>query len=170
MDTMKKGITSLWKTVKATASTVMEKTSASLSSSSSSSTYSSPLSKLTELISTDFDPQNPFHIHLLSELWSFQIQPLCNESFPSQDPSDGSFSSSHWKLAGWQNLNPVKDLKTTGLLALQSANYFGSHYNEENHRLLIENRSNIKTNYPVAIVVVNLSLLLIEMFSLRDHK
>jgi hypothetical protein len=170
MDNMKKGITSLWKTVKATANTVIEKTSASLSSSSSSSTYSSPLSKLTELVSTDFDFQNPFHVHLLQELWNLQIQPLVNESFPSQDVSDGSFSSIHWKLTGWQNINPVKDLKTTGLLALQSANYFGNHYHEENHRILSENRSNIKTNYPVAIVIVNLTLLLIEMFSLRDHK
>ena len=35
---------------------------------------------------------------------------------------------------------------------------------------LNKNKANIKTNYPYAIVVINLTLLLADLLSLRDNK
>lgn len=173
---MKKGATSLWKAMKAGAEKLQSTVQQSIGSSGNpamSPLVQENLGKLTELVMTDFDYHNPFHIHLLEELWACQMIPLVHEEFNSpanvQDPHDGSYSSNHWKQAGWQNPNIVKDLKISGLLALQSSIYFGQNY-PESEQCLLQNRSNIKTNYPFAIVAVNLTLLLSEIFALRDFK
>ncbi len=170
INVMKKGVTSLWKTVKATAdklqSTVINATSGTLISQATQEN----LHHLSELVMNDFDYQNPFHLHLLQDLWKYSIQPLVSEEFPRSADADSAYSSIHWKQAGWQNPNIVKDLKTTGLLAIQSTVYFSQQHSSIAIKILQENRANVKTNYPFAIVAINLTLLLIELFSLRDEK
>jgi hypothetical protein len=137
------------------------------------------LASLTNSIQTEFSYQNSHHVELLKNVWDLQIMYLLDQTTPNslerEFPFDhrddeGAIISSHWKLAGWQNNNIIKDLKTTGLLALECNLYFGQHHHQVYENCLLENKANIKTNYPFAIVSINLTLLLIELFQLRDYK
>jgi hypothetical protein len=178
VQSVKKGATNLWNAMKATAVTIQQSVSAGSSSNSASISSSAEhhLCALTRHISRDLSYENPAHLELLSELWNSQIVPLTldpaeKEGLPvhSRD-AEGAIVSNGWKLAGWQNSNLVKDLKITGLLAIHSNLYFAHHYSDLYQQYLQENKNNIKTNYPFAIVSINLTLLLIELFSLRDYK
>jgi hypothetical protein len=178
VQSVKKGATNLWNAMKATASTIQQSVTAGSSSNSASISSSAEhhLCALTRHISRDFSYENPTHLELLSELWASQIVPLTSdpaekEGLPAHSrDADGAIVSNGWKLAGWQNSNMVKDLKITGLLAIHCNLYFAHHYSDLYQQYLQENKNNIKTNYPFAIVSINLTLLLIELFSLRDYK
>jgi ELMO/CED-12 family len=114
---------------------------------------------LCEDIDATFDDNDPRHIEILKDLWVY-IFP--NEPFDRQ--------SNRWKSAGFQKENPILDLKNTGVLALICMGYMAQKYCTETKNLLQKNEKNVSTNYPFAIVGVNICMLLIELLNLRDAK
>jgi hypothetical protein len=117
------------------------------------------LAALNESLETRFNEENPDHVNMLQNLWTIQIP---DHSFQRISPL--------WKDAGWQSPNPIADVKSSGMLAIQSMIFFGNKFSEINKDRILKNKANIKTNYPFAIVGVNLTLLLAELFSLRDNR
>ena len=69
-------------------------------------------------LSTIFQEGKTNHIQLLFDLWDIQILPI--KSMPYERVSMG------WKAAGWQKEDPVMELKSTGLLAIQAMVYIGN--------------------------------------------
>lgn len=131
--------------------------------SSASKAAKDTLALLSEYASCTFDPKNLVHKELLRRLWHLQ--------FPDQgqqSPQDFQVESAIWKQAGWQKADPTADLKTSGMLALHMMSYFAEAYSERATAMLENNRANTKQNYPFAIVGVNVSLLLIELFHLKN--
>jgi hypothetical protein len=73
-----------------------------------------------------------------------------------------------WREAGFQKDDPIADLKSSGILALKALVALGEEVPEKTRRMVDENRANVKTNYPLAVVAVNITLLLAELLHLRD--
>ena len=121
----------------------------------------SNLADLSERLETPFSEQNDTHVDILRQLWAVQ--------FPDR-ASQFARPSVVWKDAGWQGTDPVGDLKSSGLLALQSLIFFGNKYADVSARMLAQNRANLKTNYPYAVVGINLTLLLADLLNLKDNK
>lgn len=147
---------SMWNSVKATASSLQH--SFAHSSSALSDTAEENLSQLSDDLSCKYNDSNKRHAELLREVWSVQ--------FPG---TDFERVSSKWKEAGWQAVDPIPDLKASGVLSLRALSYFGVKYPTKTAEMLSKNKANIKTNYPYSIVGVNTTLLLSEQFHLRNQ-
>lgn len=143
--------------VKATAAQLQHQATIASTEAATAKLANEMLSLLAKDVNTPYSDSNPYHVQLLERLWEVQ--------FPSQ-PFERH--SSTWKLAGWQKEDPVADLKNSGLLALHSLIYLGETYPEQAQQMLLKHQANKKNNYPFAIVGVNLTLLLAELFKLRD--
>lgn len=125
------------------------------------------LTTLSQLMSSTYQDKNPQHGYIVMKLWETTFP---DESPPSSNGSNLIAESPLWKIAGWQKEHPSHDLKISGLLALNALTYFGEVYKEISQRLIEENKSNTKNNYPYAIVGVNLTLLLADLFSIKDNE
>eukprot|EP01038_Epipyxis_sp_PR26KG_P004187 gene4187-5958_t len=120
------------------------------------------LSELSNKVSTTFQDSNVSHILLMQRLWE--------TLFPTQPYNTNNRISDTWKQAGWQKNDPIHDLKNSGVLAIQSIINLGKAYPERTQQMLLKNKENKKTNYPFAIVGVNITLLLSELLYLKDGK
>jgi hypothetical protein len=162
---VKNGAVNLWKTItKATA----EKNQIHNIEISVSNNAIETLGSLSNMVNSTFNYDNPDHQGLLQNLWNIQILPLTNK--PTGN-SVAYLKSTEWKLAGWQNpSNICIDLKTSGLLSIHSMIYFGQTYRSNSLSMLEANQQNSKYLYPYAIVAINLTLLLVDVFHLRDKK
>lgn len=160
-----KGAVNLWKTI--TKATTEKHQTKNFDISVSHSTLES-LERLSSMINSTFNYDNPDHQELLHSLWNIQILPLINK--PIENVVE-SLKLTEWKLAGWQNpSNICIDLKTSGLLSIHSMIYFGRIYTTNSFSMLEANQQNTKYLYPYAIVAINLTLLLIDVFHLRDKR
>lgn len=111
------------------------------------------------LLNTNFDERNERHLQLLSDLW--------NGLFPGVPfQREGLL----WRHAGWQKADPIADLKSSGLLALLAMRYLSANYSGSTQRMILSNKENIKTNYPFAVVGINLTLLLVDVLGIKDKK
>ena len=118
------------------------------------------LSDLALKTSTVFDPKNQEHIQLLQRFWRC-VYP--NHPFES--------NSVLWKQVGFQKSDPSQgDLKNSGLLALFTMINLSETYPERSKAMIEANKNNLKTNYPYAIVGINLTLLLIDVLRIRDSQ
>lgn len=99
------------------------------------------------------------HAPLLVELWSILF---LGKSFER--------NSTTWKSAGYQQTDPVLDFKATGVLSVYCLLYFGKLHPGKLKEIVDGNKANIKTNYPVAIVSIHITMLLAELFHIRDEK
>mmetsp|Transcript_1221 Transcript_1221/g.1373 ORF Transcript_1221/g.1373 Transcript_1221/m.1373 type:complete len:399 (+) Transcript_1221:184-1380(+) len=118
------------------------------------------LSYLSKDISTSFDEEDSLHLSLLFNLWEVL--------FPHEDPFQRT--SPIWKDAGFQKIDPTLDLKASGILSLRTMTYLGVKYPLKCQGMLNANKVNTKTNYPFAIVGINITLLLAELLNLRDQR
>ena len=118
------------------------------------------LSQLSDDVSTSFIESDGIHISLLSNLWEVL--------FPNEGPFQRN--SPIWKEAGFQKTDPVADLKASGVLSLRAMTYLGVKYPLKAKAMLNANRVNTKTNYPYAVVGINITLLLAELLNLRDQR
>lgn len=118
----------------------------------------SNLAQLSEYLDTSFDDSNVEHIQLLQELWKVQW------NIPYQRKAE------KWKHAGWQTDDPTQDLKASGMLAIHSLIYFGNKFPAISTDRIAKNQANVKTNYPYAVVGVNLTLLLADLLALKDSR
>ena len=120
----------VWSRVKATAATIQQETKILLADTTSSSIFqannvdgddddssNAEIDQLHRDLSSTFSEGKTTHIQLLFDLWEVQVLPI--RSMPYERVSAG------WKAAGWQKEDPVMELKSTGLLALQSMVYIG---------------------------------------------
>jgi hypothetical protein len=157
LDTVKSGATSIWNKVKATAAQLQQQVISGGEDTAASKAAADLLAMLAKDVNTPFSDNSAFHVQLLEHLWSLQ--------FP-----DRPFArhSAVWKQAGWQKDDPIADLKNSGLLALHCMVYLGENYPERALQMLQAQMPNKKDNYPYAIVGVNVTLLLAELFRLRD--
>lgn len=158
LNTVKTGATSIWNKMKATAAHLQQQAASVASDAAIAKSANDMLMLLAKDLSTTFSDSSQFHVQLLGRLWEVQ--------FPDRGPFQRT--SAVWKLAGWQKEDPVADLKNSGLLALHSMIYLGETYSERALEMLRANQANRKNNYPFAIVGVNVTLLLAELFKLRD--
>lgn len=171
LKTVQKGATNLWKALKSTTEK-LQGPAFSLFNAEQDSHISKKaqanLATLSQLFSTPYQDQNPQHGYIISKLWETTFP---NELPPATSSGNELIASSPlWKTAGWQKDHPSHDLKISGLLALNALAYFGEVYREISQEMILANRSNTKQNYPYAIVGVNLTLLLADLFSLRDNE
>jgi len=157
---LQESATSLWNlassTVKATASHLQQTL---LHHVPLSETSESNLADLTESLDSIFTDADAAHITLLSQVWQVM--------FPGKPFERLSVT---WKEAGWQGDNPATDLKSSGILALRALVYFGNKCPDISLARIEKNKANVKTNYPYAIVAVNLTLLLADLINLKDNK
>ena len=114
---------------------------------------------ISDALSSAFDDSDQEHMRLLRDVYT------C--FFP-----DGTFSlvSAKWKEAGWQEPDPRKGLKTSGILALQCIRYMHEHNAAKFQQLVTANKGSTKTKYPFAVVAVNVTLVLAELLSLKNGK
>jgi hypothetical protein len=152
LENVQKGAASIWSNVK--------KLKKSFINEPLSDAAEENLSYLSKDISTSFDEENSLHISLLFNLWEVL--------FPNEDPFQRS--SIIWKDAGFQKVDPVLDLKASGILSLRAMTYLGLKYPLKCQGMLNANKVNTKTNYPFAIVGINITLLLAELLNLRDQR
>lgn len=155
---MKKGVTSLWKAVKTTVNSI---------NATNNSAFTNPdvLANLQDLfnqVNLTFSNGNPQHLDLLEKLYAYSITLLNHSTYQR--------TTDQWKLLGFQKSDPIADVKSTGLLFLHNLLYLSKHHQAAAVSMMQRNQVNSKTNYPYAIVGVNLTLLLIEVFQVRDQK
>lgn len=156
--------TSIWNTVKATASHIQSNLTAANRNSVLTDIAEENLAQLCEELTSVYSDKIPAHGVILSNLWGVLFQGQ------GQEPLQFQRESLKWKEAGFQKPDPIADLKTTGILALKSMIYMGQTYPNKFQIMLANNRENIKSKYPFAIVAVNVTLLLTEVFNIRDQK
>lgn len=148
----------VWKSVLVNASN-MQQRQGSVEAHVTSPIASENLSSLSLKMATTFRDSNPDHMILVTQLWTVL--------FPGQNFKR---NSPKWKEAGYQGLDPTADLKSTGLLSLYGLVFLGETYPDRLQKMVADNKANTKTNYPLAVVAVNLSMLLIELFHLRENR
>lgn len=185
------GAQSIWNAVKSSASQISSIIS---QSSHLSDTSEENLAELSEMVATLFNNSNPQHIAMIEQLFhvlfpgiqlTYLLIYMLTHSHTGQPYSR---LSDNWKQAGFQKNDPILDLKATGTLAVKCMIYFGSNKvhpqltcllphllshslkSKKCQEMVVANKENIKTNYPFAIVCVNLTLLLIDALSVRDSK
>lgn len=158
MDTVKAGASSIWKAIKSTASHIQQATMHDGGSALSQQSVEN-LTDLSNRLAATYSDSNTLHVSILEKLFC--------ALFPGQQYARESLT---WKQAGFQKSDPVADLKTSGVLALQAMIGLCETYPERTQRMLASNRANTKSNYPFAIVGVNLTLMLAELFHLKDHR
>jgi hypothetical protein len=171
MKSVKKGASNLWNAVKSTAEKLQQATLTGLPSSTfadvSDNEYSNSmvalqnLSDLSTMLSTPYSDST--HRALLVRLFQFQCEGL-------GQLSANSVESVHWRTAGWQGTHPQSDLKTSGILAIHSMIYLSEIYPERARDMIARNRTNTKSQYPFAIVGVNLTLLLADILQLKAER
>ena len=151
--TVSSGVSSLWNNIKASAQTFMQQPSLL------SDTSEERLAELSEDLSATYEDHNSEHSKLMKEMF--------NVMFPQKPYTRNSLI---WKEGGWQKADPVADLKASGILALKAITYFCRTKQSIALAMIERNKQNIKTNYPFAIVAVNITLLLGEILNLRDQQ
>lgn len=165
LENVQKGATNLWNAFKATAEKIpmgFNQGNASISSAASAN-----LNELSTLLMTTYQDDSQQHGSIMVKLWEVTFP---DKDFPEPVSGGQFFESNDWKQCGWQKPHPSHDLKSSGLLALRSMVYFGERCGTVSLQMINANRANTKQNYPYAIVAVNLTLLLGEIFSLRDKE
>lgn len=148
-----KGATNVWNSLVSTASSML-KNSVPLTDEAEEQ-----LAMLSESLSSSFSDEDESHVELLADLWAVL--------FPS---SPFERTSVLWKQAGFQNSDPAKDLKLSGVLALECMVYMGDRYQTRARRMFAQQKANANTNYPLAIVGINITLLLASIVSLQDQR
>jgi hypothetical protein len=78
--------------------------------------------------------------------------------------------SPRWKTAGFQKTNPTQDLKGSGVLSLKAMLYMGRQYPDKTQQMLLRNTANVKTNYPFAVVGINMTILLCDILGIREKR
>lgn len=99
-----------------------------------------------------FDPTLPEDADMLQHLWSGLFPTL---------PFEGRVNV-RWRDVGFQNDDPVSDLRTSGRLAIRMLLYFSDHLNDEFKRMLRENR------FPVCLCALNLLEMLLCHLKLKE--
>jgi len=113
----------VWSKVKATAASIQQETKIltdtifQANNNDDVDVDDSEIDQLHRDLLSPFRDGTTSHIQLLFDLWDIQVLPI--RSMPYERVSAG------WKAAGWQKEDPVMELKSTGLLALQSMVYVG---------------------------------------------
>jgi len=153
LENVTSGVSSLWNNIKASAQTFMQQTSLL------SDISEERLAELSEDLSTPYEDHNSEHSKLMKEMF--------NVMFPHKPYTRNSLL---WKEGGWQKADPVADLKASGILALKAITYFCRTKQSVALEMIERNKQNIKSNYPFAIVAVNITLLLSEILNLRDQQ
>jgi hypothetical protein len=160
LDKLAKGATNIaggmWSTLVSTASSIHHslKSSAPLTDEADEQ-----LAHLADKLGSAFSDDDAAHLAALQRLWCVLFPGLPFERH-----------SNTWKEAGFQSNDPIKDLKQSGLLALEAMIYLGSVREERTHIMLASQKANAAINYPFAIVGINLTLLLASIISLKDHR
>lgn len=173
LKSVQKGASSLWNALKSTTEKIQSQGLGGIFNVDANPTISKKayanLTTLAQLMATSYQDSNPQHGYIIMKLWETTFP---DELPPPSHGSDGGLmaESPLWKTCGWQKDHPVHDLKISGLLALNTLSYFGEVYKEISQDMIGSNRSNTKQNYPYAIVGVNLTLLLADLFSLKDNE
>lgn len=162
-----KGMAGLWNSVKSVASSAATIVNNVVTGALPTSAASSSLRSICADLSTTYSPDNQRHVAVLTELWTATfaaVQPGTKcPRFERESPK--------WKeILGFQTGNPAADLKTSGLLGLRCLSYMIDRYKTQAEKMISKNKVNTKTNYPFALVGVNLSLLLADVLSVRDEK
>lgn len=169
LKSVQKGASNLWNVLKSTTEKIQSQGIGGIFNVEANPTISKKaytnLTTLSQLMSSTYQDKNPQHGYIIMKLWETTFP---NDVIPS---STGLIAESPlWKSCGWQKEHPSHDLKISGLLALNSLTYFGEVYREISQQMIKENRENTKQNYPYAIVGVNLTLLLADLFAVKDNE
>ncbi|CAH0474258.1 unnamed protein product [Peronospora belbahrii] len=101
---------------------------------------------------SSFDPTLPEDDDMLQHLWSGLFPML---------PYEGRVNA-RWRDVGFQNDDPVSDLRTSGRLAIRMLLYFSDHVNDEFKRMLRENC------FPVCVCALNLLEMLLCHLKLKE--
>jgi hypothetical protein len=121
------------------------------------------LASYAESLSLKYSDNNEAHVSILRDLW---------EALHLASLQDGKIApfqrvSSKWQLAGFQTQDPIADTKNTGLLSLLAFSYFCRTYPKRSAKIIKANQKNVTTNYPVAIVAMNVTELIASILGLR---
>jgi len=157
MESLNSGATNIWKIMKQTAANI--NIAGLIDSRLCSSSSKLILTELSQKVHVTFDPRNSEHTRILRQLW--------NGVFPGKKMEP---NSPLWKQVGFQKQDPALDLKNSGILALLTLTNLIETYPEKAKGMIETNMSNTKSNYPFAIVGINLTLLMIEVLHLRDQQ
>lgn len=75
-----------------------------------------------------------------------------------------------WKQGGFVSENPADDLVKTGTLGLRALVYFTKRYTHKATQMMESQKQCTSSHYPFAIVGVNLTLMLADVFCLKERK
>lgn len=152
-----KAASSIWSSVVSTASTLHSQVVSQAGPLSDDS--KKIFNFLNSELSTPFEDSHPAHVHRLQDLWDCVFP---NEAFQRE--------SIQWRLLGFQKPDPVADLKNSGILPLLNISYFCQQYASEAKAMIAAQKENKKSNYPFAIVCINITLLLADLLGLSDKR
>jgi hypothetical protein len=173
LKSVQKGATNLWKGFKGISEKIQQTPGLNFLNqdhhNNNSKRAIQTLNSMAQLLMTNYQNHNIQHTSAILKLWEITFPKDLPPPPPSNDV-DLVGMSIQWKQAGWQKDHPSYDLKSSGLFAIYALIYFGDIYGILSQQMIQQNKNNTKSNYPYAIVAVNLTLLLGEVFSLRDHE
>ena len=107
-----------------------------------------------------FDGADPAHRGALGELWG--------HAFPDAGPCPAGIKTERWKDMGWQGTDPGTDFRGAGFLALENLNYLAATYPQAFHRLRHKTQGTRSSwEYPFAVAGVNVTFMLLEVFTLN---
>jgi len=112
--------------------------------------------KITTLKNTAFDQSNEEHVYLLNSLWS--------NLFPDKRRKSNDIICDDWTEIGFQNRNPVTDLRGMGILSLVFLHNFTKNYNSQSRSLLLESL-NPQRYFPFSAVGINLASFIMDLLN-----
>lgn len=152
-----KAASSIWSTVVSTASTLHSHVvSHPIAMSEASKNI---LNFLSSELATAFDDKQPGHLHRMQDIWECFFP---GEAFQRESPQ--------WRLLGFQKPDPALDLSKSGVLPLLNMSFFCQQNSAQAKSMITAQRENKNSNYPFAIVCINITLLLADILGLRDKK
>lgn len=175
-----KGIGSLWNSVKHVATSAASQIQQNIATMSEAGVPSDVAARHLGAFSDDlavtFNDRDSRHVAALTALWNAMNDAAAvgaaatTGGTASRSPLPFERESPRWKeTLGFQGPNPVADLKSSGLLSLRAMTYLLTHYTSAAGGMVHRNRANVKTNYPFAIVGVNMTLLLADVMKLKNR-
>jgi len=162
-----KGMFGLWNSVKTAATSAATIVTNAVTGAPPSRMVCSNLRGICDDLSTTYNPNDAHHVAVLTELWTATFAAVQ----PSTPCPRFARESPQWKeVLGFLTPSPIADLKTSGLLGLRCLAYMIDRYKSQSEKMILKNKVNVKTNYPFALVGINLSLLLADVLTIRDER
>eukprot|EP01095_Lingulamoeba_sp_RSL-Kostka_P017931 TRINITY_DN960_c0_g1_i2.p1 TRINITY_DN960_c0_g1~~TRINITY_DN960_c0_g1_i2.p1 ORF type:complete len:259 (+),score=49.78 TRINITY_DN960_c0_g1_i2:66-842(+) len=115
------------------------------------------IQELRFLQNTDFDINDEEHKYMLENIWNTFFEETMQ--IPHQN----------WKILGFQNINPVSDIRGSGVFGIIQFEYLCTNYKEEVIQMVNNNQPRTIETFPFASAALNISFKLINEKKINNN-